>query len=944
MKSIYPSVSLLLALLIASSGCEAKSKSYAIAYSSKESGSAEIYLTDIEAKSKVKITNFDGGNGYSAWSPNGNRIAFYAKYDDKKTWSIHTINSDGTNRQRLTHAKNKWDYGPAWSPNGKKIAFAREYRDADKVSQTEIWMMNSDGSDQTQIKSLSGGAPDFTPDGRIVFNSEFKDKKSEISIADDDGNNIIQLTDNEAEEWHPEVSPDGKHIAFMSDRDGNHEIYVMNSDGSNPKRLTNNDVDDWYPSWSSDGSQLIFGSKTDGKHNVYIMNKDGSSVSKIISNGSQAAWFHSERLAPEATAAETKLSFRDMPALKEAFFDTAPAETKDGLIVDELGIDGGNQAMIVNFAQEIADKKHGSYDSLLIAHRGKLLFESYYSRGRINLPHFQASATKVYTSMALGRAIQMGYLTMADLDKPLVSFLKDLDPTKFVAGVEKITLHQAMTMRSGIRISKELREEFEKKPALLKGQGQVQAYLEHSLPITAESQSFLYQRTDPTLVMQVLDAVVPGTAKDFIKKELLGKIGITNYGWQTDISGLPTAPHSSSMTSRDMLKWGTLAINKGKWNGEQLVPQTFIAKATSRILTTGDDDVYGGGKDVSNQGYGYFWWSADLKHDNKSYFTKSAQGGGGQYIILIEELDLLIVFTDHDNDNTTLQLTAERILPAFIENTVATISDKSDSQDKFPVLESPYIGQKLPGFTPEVFASGIVSKEHRDWTGRFTPDIKEYYFGRYNNISKKSSKVLFKFENNRWLETELEPRMGGSISPDGKIMHSGNQYRQRTDNGWSELKSLGSQFEDIGIMVLTVSSQGTYVFDDYKTDKLRYSRLTHGNRQTPKAFGKEINSGKWTAHPFIAPDESYIIWDSEREGGYGDKDLYISFRQQDGSYGDAINFGDKINTEGPDTGGVVSPDGKYFFFNKKLSSEDSDTFWVDAQIIETLRPNMNLIK
>ena len=302
--------------------------------------------------------------------------------------------------------------------------------------------------------------------------------------------------------------------------------------------------------------------------------------------------------------------------------------------------------------------------AFFIAYKGKLLFESYYSLGRINLPHPQASATKAYTSLALGRAIQLGYLTMADLDKPLVSFLNDLDPTKFVAGVEKITLHQALTMRSGIRISKEQREAFDKDPSQLKGQGQVQAFLEYSAPITLESQSFKYG-SDALLVMQVIDAVVPGSAKDFIKNELLEKMGITNYGWRTAVSGLPKSGSGSSMTSRDMVKWGTLATNKGKWNGEQLVPEAFIAKATSRILYTGDDDVYGGGKDVSNQGYGYFWWNADLKVGNKSYFSTSAQGGGGQYIILIEALDLMVVVTAHDNDNTTLQITTERIIPAF---------------------------------------------------------------------------------------------------------------------------------------------------------------------------------------------------------------------------------------------------------------------------------------
>lgn len=369
--------------------------------------------------------------------------------------------------------------------------------------------------------------------------------------------------------------------------------------------------------------------------------------------------------APEATATEATLPFRDISYLQEAFIDAAPGDGKDGIPVGELGIDGGNKAMVLTLAQEIADTKHGKFDSFLIVHKGKLLFESYYARGRMDLPHPQASATKAYTCLALGRAIQLGYLSMADLDKPLVSFLKDLDPTKFVEGAELITLHKALTMRSGIRIGKVQEEEFEKDPSRVKGQGQVQAYLEHTAPITSASQSFLYQN-DPIFVMQVIEAVVPGAAKDFIKNELLDKMGITNYGWRTEVSGLPTAGWGSSMTSRAMVKWGALVANKGKWNGEQLVPEAFIERATSSILYTGDDDVYGGGKDVSKQGYGYYWWSADLKYGNKSYFAASAQGGGGQYIILIEELDLMVVVTAHDNDNSTLQIIAERILPAFV--------------------------------------------------------------------------------------------------------------------------------------------------------------------------------------------------------------------------------------------------------------------------------------
>lgn len=142
-------------------------------------------------------------------------------------------------------------------------------------------------------------------------------------------------------------------------------------------------------------------------------------------------------------------------------------------------------------------------------------------------------------------------------------------------------------------------------------------------------------------------------------------------------------------------------------------------------------------------------------------------------------------------------------------------------------------------------------------------------------------------------------------------------------------------------MRLTSSAQGTFVFDDYKSgDVIRISVFKDGKRQDPKIMGPEVNSGEWTAHPFIAPDESYLIWDSEREGGFGESDLYISFRQDDGSWGRAINMGAAVNSDKWDAFASVTPDGKYILFNRGVDPEndDVDIYWVDAKILETLRP------
>lgn len=282
---------------------------------------------------------------------------------------------------------------------------------------------------------------------------------------------------------------------------------------------------------------------------------------------------------------------------------------------------------------------------------------------------------------------------------------------------------------------------------------------------------------------------------------------------------------------------------------------------------------------------------------------------------------------------------------------VLSISSKSNSQVGTPIPDGPYLGQKPPGLTPEPFAPGIVSTKDWQISGVFTPDLKEFYFIREVGDleeNKKMEFVVIQNKNNGWQESVISPRVGQPfIAPDGKTLHLGKRYMERTETGdWSEIKSLDAPFNDMPMMSLTVSAKGTYVFDEMKSEgdgAIRYSQLKDGVRGEPKPFGKEINTGKSNAHPFIAADESYILWDSRRDSGFGNADIYISYRQQDGSWGKGINLGDKVNTGTSESGARVTPDGKYLFFNRNMGFtnsdkyEDVDIFWVDAQIIETLR-------
>ena len=265
-------------------------------------------------------------------------------------------------------------------------------------------------------------------------------------------------------------------------------------------------------------------------------------------------------------------------------------------------------------------------------------------------------------------------------------------------------------------------------------------------------------------------------------------------------------------------------------------------------------------------------------------------------------------------------------------------------------LTGPYLGQEPPGLTAKPFAPGIVNTDEWGDAGGFSLDMKEFHVTRWKHSrdAREPEPVTFRKESNLWQEITVPPETRRPFhSPDGKTLHYRAQYKERTSHGWSEMKSLGPAFEAIEIMGLTASAKGTLVLDERGSDGdgiIRYARRINGKWEDPTPLPEEINTGTWNAHPYIAPDEGYIMWDGEREGGFGDNDIYISFRQKDGSWGEAINLGNKVNTEAEEGGPQVTPDGKFLFFNRMVprangkAGSQSDLYWIDAEIVEDLRP------
>ncbi|WP_220348083.1 serine hydrolase [Thalassotalea euphylliae] len=605
-----------------------------------------------------------------------------------------------------------WEYGVVFSPRLDEMYFVREVIKDTKPYQEFVVFVQHDDKWQERVISKRVGTPTLSPDNKTMFfgrsfktrtasgwsemqrlGTEFEDFRIMRVTASLNGTIAFDVAEKEGVLrysklengkrvapkpfpkhintglWnaHPFIAPDESYVIWDGQRgsdDRNSDLFISfkEPDGSWGEAIKfseniNTEVSEFAAQVSPDGKYLFF-NRSLGDRNVDTFWVDAKVIEQL--KPTHIKQYHAKS-APRGTAAQAVGSFRDIPALKNAFFDTAPSSSDSSLAARQLAVAEDKTKAIIQLAKEIGAVKHGNYDSLLIAHNNALVFESYQQRGRYNLAHPQASATKGYTSLLVGRAVQLGYLSMADLDKPIISFLNEIDKSELVKGAEKITLHKALTMQGGLTIDEERWQELEKSPDQLQGQKLVQALLENSAPITDETQVYKYGNYNPMLVMTVIDSVTPKGAKHFIKTEVLDKLNIANYHWSTHTSGLPQAGWKISLTSRDMVKLGLIVANQGKWQGAPFVSADYLAKATSAFANPPEDFI------PEEYRYGYFWYTTPVQVKGKTYVANLAWGGGGQRVIVVAELGLVIAITGHDRDDKIMAQITDTVIPAFAD-------------------------------------------------------------------------------------------------------------------------------------------------------------------------------------------------------------------------------------------------------------------------------------
>ena len=275
-----------------------------------------------------------------------------------------------------------------------------------------------------------------------------------------------------------------------------------------------------------------------------------------------------------------------------------------------------------------------------------------------------------------------------------------------------------------------------------------------------------------------------------------------------------------------------------------------------------------------------------------------------------------------------------------------------------------YFGQTPPGLIPEVFAPGIVSDT--SWAEHcqvaVSPNGDEIFWSAWTGDyktedgSKNTEQIFYsKFENGIWTKpklaefTEENPHGlngGPSFSTDGKKLFFYQvkspwvsspkrcYYVEKKNGNW------GNQLIDVGQPYSSESYNYSPVFTKkghaYKNARGTILQFSYENEKFTLLDTIVIHKDFRPAwNIYVSPMEDYVIFAAKHDSGYGDIDLYISFKTNDENWGEPINMGDKVNTKTRERFPMVSPDGKYLFFMRHTPGQDF--FWVSTEIIENLK-------
>jgi CubicO group peptidase (beta-lactamase class C family) len=303
---------------------------------------------------------------------------------------------------------------------------------------------------------------------------------------------------------------------------------------------------------------------------------------------------------------------------------------------------GVSSAGILAFI-EAADKTVDTMNSVIIVRHGKVIAEGWWKPYEAEAPHWLFSLSKSFTSIAVGIAIAEGKLS---LDDPVLKFFPDLAPATPSENLKQMRVRDLLIMSTG-----QLNADVEK-IGPLESPNTIKAFLEAPVAVKPGTH-FLYNSPATFMLSAIVQKTTGQKMVDYLRPRLFDPLGISNPTWQESAAGISLGASGLELKTEDIARFGQLVLQRGTWEGRQLVPADWVAAATARQTSTGSAPM-----SDWDQGYGYQFW--------RSRHGFRGDGAFGQFCFVLPELDATIAITSGSgNMQAVMNLVWEHLLPAM---------------------------------------------------------------------------------------------------------------------------------------------------------------------------------------------------------------------------------------------------------------------------------------
>jgi CubicO group peptidase (beta-lactamase class C family) len=316
---------------------------------------------------------------------------------------------------------------------------------------------------------------------------------------------------------------------------------------------------------------------------------------------------------------------------------------------EEQGISSSALLAFIEAADRQAATTNAIHSFMLVRH-GHVVAEAWWSPYGADIPHKLFSLSKSFTSTAVGLAIADGKLS---LDDPVLSFFPEDAPTNAGTWLKAMRVRDLLIMSCGQNSNTvaQLGQGF--RHSAQSGENTVRAFL--AAPLECKPGTLFVYNTPGTYMLSAIVQKATGqTVSDYLRPRLFEPLGIGNPTWDASPQGITLGGVGLSLRTEDIARFGLLYLQKGKWNGKQLVPAAWVETATARQTSNGSDP-----NSDWDQGYGYQFWRC--RHG-----LYRGDGAFGQFCIVMPEQDAVVAITSGTRDmQTIMNLVWDKLLSAM---------------------------------------------------------------------------------------------------------------------------------------------------------------------------------------------------------------------------------------------------------------------------------------